>query len=281
MGKIGRRRKYSHWKYTEHHPTGNTQTKSSPPVVPSYNVPIEYQFPLRHLPSAVLHQSSLYNYTQVFSVLSENNVFKNTWNAIKHAELFLMLCTFSKVNNVPEKTIMVNPDFTWKVLTSNKNVTEFMENVPEKLTNMGNFLHLLDFVDRSSICPGIDDQKFKELAHSGVRNGVFKDCHGKTKAKLSNDIIRPVDCRGLWHSGIACEPCKAYKKTLLTMLSNQKSREALRELKTEKTSSSSHCAWSRLNEKEKEKRIKNCSLGTKISARKMHLLEEKFNNVRK
>ena len=53
------------------------------------------------------------------------------------------------------------------------------------------------------------------------------------------------------------------------MLSNQKSREALRELKTEKTSSSSHCAWSRLNEKEKEKRIKNCS----------HLLEEKFNNV--
>lgn len=53
MGKIGRRRKYSHWKYTEHHPTGNTQTKSSPPVVPSYNVPIEYQFPLRHLPSAV------------------------------------------------------------------------------------------------------------------------------------------------------------------------------------------------------------------------------------
>ena len=170
--------------------------------------------------------------------------------------LFLMLCTFSKVNNVPEKTIMVNPDFTWKVLTSNKNVTEFMENVPEKLTNMGNFLHLLDFVDRSSICPGIDDQKFKELAHSGGKNGVFKDCHGKSKAKLSNDIIRPVDCRGLWHSGIACEPCKAYKKTLLTMLSNQKPREALRELKTEKTSSSSHCAWSRLNEKERKKKLR-------------------------
>ena len=63
------------------------------------------------------------------------------------------------------------------------------------------------------------------------------------------------------------------------MLSNQKSREALPEITTEKTSSSSHCAWSRLNEKEKEKRIKNCSLGRKISARKMHLLEEKFKNV--
>jgi len=89
------------------------------------------------------------------SVLSENNAYKNTWNAIKHAELFLMLCTFSKVNNVPEKTIMVNPDFSWKVLTSNKNVTEFVENVPEKLTNVGSFLHLLEFVDRSSVCPGI------------------------------------------------------------------------------------------------------------------------------
>ena len=153
MGKIGRRRKYSHWKYAQHHPTGNTQTKSSPPVVPSYNVPIEYQFPLQHVPPAVLHQSSLYNYTQVFSVLSENNAFQNTWNAIKDAELFLMLCTFSKVNNVPEKTIMVNPDFSWKV-TSNKNFTEFVENVPENCTNMGNFLHLLDFVQE------FDDQKF-------------------------------------------------------------------------------------------------------------------------
>ena len=63
------------------------------------------------------------------------------------------------------------------------------------------------------------------------------------------------------------------------MLSNQKCGEALREIKTEKISSSNHCAWSRLNEK--EKRIKNCSLGRKISARKIHLLEEKFNNVRK
>ena len=70
-------------------------------------------------------------------------------------------------------------------------------------------------------------------------------CHGKTKAKLSDNIIRPVDCRGLWHSGIACEPYKACNKTLLTMLSNQKCRQALREIQTEKTSSSSHCAWSR------------------------------------
>mgnify|MGYP000235326634 CR=1 FL=1 len=56
---------------------------------------------------------------------------------------------------VPEKTIMVNPDFSWKVLTSNKNVTELVENVPEKLKNVGSVLHLLDFVDRSSVCPGI------------------------------------------------------------------------------------------------------------------------------
>ena len=278
MGKIGRRRKYSHWKYSNTQPTGNSLTQSSP-VLPSCCIPIEYQFPLRHLPPAVLHQSSLYHYTQLFSVLSENNALKNSWNLIKHSELFLMLCTFTRVNNVPEKTIIVNTDFTWKILTSNRNITEFVENVPEELTNMESFLHLLDFVDRSSICPGINDQKFKDLAHSGGRNGVFKDRHGKTKANLFNKTIRPVDCRGLWHSGIACEPCKAYRKTLLTMLSNQKSREALPEITTEKTSSSSHCAWSRLNEKEKEKRIKNCSLGRKISARKMHLLEEKFKNV--
>ena len=89
---------------------------------------------------------------------------------------------------------MVNPDFTCKVLTSNRNVTEFVENVPEELTNMESFLHLLDFVGRSFVCPGIEDQKFKELTYSGGRNGVFKGCHGKKKANLCNNIIRPVDC---------------------------------------------------------------------------------------
>jgi len=172
MGKIGRRRKYSHWKYSNTQPTGKSPTQSSP-VLPSCCIPIEYQFPLRHLPPAVLHQSSLYHYTQLFSVLSESNALKNSWNLIKHSELFLMLCTFTRVNNVPEKTIIVNTDFTWKILTSNRNITEFVENVPEELTNMESFLHLLDFVDRSAICPGIDDQKFKDLAHSGGRNGVF------------------------------------------------------------------------------------------------------------
>ena len=54
MGKIGRRRKYSHWKYSNTQPTGNSLTQSSP-VLPSCCIPIEYQFPLRHLPPAVLH----------------------------------------------------------------------------------------------------------------------------------------------------------------------------------------------------------------------------------
>ena len=68
------------------------------------------------------------------------------------------------------------------------------------------------------------------------------------KANLSNDVIRPVVCRGLWHSGLARDPCNAYKKTLLTMLSNQKSNN-------EKLSISSHCTWSRLGEKEKEESL--------------------------
>lgn len=87
----------------------------------------------------------------------ENNVFKNIWNVIKYVEFFFMLCIFSKVNNVLEKIIMFNFDFMWKVLILNKNVIEFMENVLEKLINMGNFFYLFDFVDRSFICLGIDD----------------------------------------------------------------------------------------------------------------------------
>ena len=269
MGKIGRRRKYTHRKYENSQPTGNQQTSSSP-VLHSCQQPTEYQFPLRHLPPGILHQPSLYDYTQVFSVLCESDDLKNNWNLIKHSELFLMLCTFT--NNAPEKTLIVNTDFTFIILASNRNVTEFMENGPEHLANLDSFLRVLRFIDVSTICPGIKNEKLKGLAHSGGRNGVFKDRHGMVKANLSNDVIRPVVCRGLWHSGLACDPCKAYKKTLLTMLSNQKSNN-------EKLSISSHCAWSRLSEKEKEETIKNCTLGRKIAAKKMHSLEEKFNNV--
>ena len=82
-----------------------------------------------------------------------------------------------------------------------------MENGPEHLTNLDSFLHVLRFIE-----------KLKDLAHSGGRNGVFKDHHGMIKVNLSNEVIRPVVCRGLWHFGLACDPCKAYKKTLLTML---------------------------------------------------------------
>ena len=75
MGKVGRRIKYFHWKYINSQPTGNSQTQTSP-VLLSCCLPFEYQFPLRNLPPAVLHQSSLYHYTQLFSILSENDVLK-------------------------------------------------------------------------------------------------------------------------------------------------------------------------------------------------------------
>ena len=87
MGKIGRRRKYTHRKYENSQPTGNQQTSSSP-VLHSCQQPTEYQFPLRHLPPGILHQPSLYNYMQVFSVLCESDVLKNNWNLINTLNFF-------------------------------------------------------------------------------------------------------------------------------------------------------------------------------------------------
>ena len=63
MWKIGRRRKYTHRKYENSQPTADQQTSSSP-VLRSCQQPTEYQFPLRHLPSGILHQPSLYNFIQ-------------------------------------------------------------------------------------------------------------------------------------------------------------------------------------------------------------------------
>ena len=93
------------------------------------------------------------SYSEVFTVISHSNVLKNQWNLIEHFQ-------FSNANtNVPEKTLIVNKDFSWRVLALNRNVTESMENVPELLITLESFLHLLDFSDRSTVCLGINDEK--------------------------------------------------------------------------------------------------------------------------
>ena len=278
MGKsrLGRMRKYSHRKYRSN---ANSRVSSPDGVKPipvhSCGIPIKFQFVLRNVPQAVMHQSSLYSYSCVFTSLSDDGVLNSNWNLIKHSELFLMLCTFAGNATVPEKTVIINPDFSWRVVAANKDVKESMVNVPEQVSTVESFLHLLDFVDRSTICPGIYEKALNDLAMSGGRNGVFKDLHGNAKARLYNETIRPVDCSGLWHSDIICEHCETYKKTLLTMLSNQKSENSL----SDKTSASSHCAWKNLNEKEKEERIKNCRQQRHTSSKKIHHLGEKFKKV--
>ena len=272
MGKcrLGRVRKYSHRKY---HPSHSPQEQEIS-TVPPCGVPYAYQFSLRNVPSAILHQPSINNFSHVCKILSGDNVLQNNWNQIKHSELFLMLCTFTSNTTAPEKTVIVNIDFTWRVIASNINVNESMADIPEELTPLESFLHLLDFVDRSTVCPGICDARLRALAISGGRNGLFTDQRGNTKARLLNDSIKPVNCSGLWHSNIICEHCKLYKKFLLTMLSNQKSRSP-----SDKTSASSHCKWGYLSEKEEEERIKNCTKQRKISSKKIHMLEERFKKV--
>ena len=83
-----------------------------------------------------------------------------------------MLCTFT--NNTPEKTLIVNTDFTFIILALNRNVTEFIENGPEHLTNLDSFLHVLRFIDVSTICPGKENEKLKGLHTLGEEMGFSK-----------------------------------------------------------------------------------------------------------
>lgn len=271
--KLGRVRKYSHRKYHPHPATPNPDQQPC-------RLPNQFQFSLRNVSPAVLHQSSIYNYSRVFTILSNDGVFKNQWNLIKHTELYLMLCTFSTngTTPVPEKTVIVNTDLTWRVIASNLSANESVSDVPQHLVTLDSFLLLLDFVDKCNICHGIQNDNLKELSMTGGRNGLFKDLHGHTKAKLLSGTIRTVNCCGLAHSNI-CEPCKSYKKVLLTMYSNQKSENYFKTQSACKTSPSSHCAWKNLSEKEKEERIKNCRQRRQSTSRKISRLEEKFKEV--
>lgn len=114
-------RKYSHQKYRSN---ANSCVSCSDGVKPipvhSCGIPIKFQFALCNVPQAVMHQSSLRNYSSVFTSLLDDGVLNNNWNLIKYSELFLMLFTFAGNATVPEKTVIINSDFSWRVVAANK-----------------------------------------------------------------------------------------------------------------------------------------------------------------
>lgn len=284
MGKIGRRRKHSHWFYGR---SKTIQVNKENTAVPSgkisstqSTVPLKYQFSLRDVPSAVLNQPSITNFSTVFSVLNKDNILTSKWNLIEHSDLFLMLCTFTPgvTPPVPEKSIMINLDFTYKVFACNIHVTN-LKDISGEVNHMEHFVKLLDYVDQHVVCPGIMcDEKLEQLAMSGGRNGIFKDKKGEIRGKLNESAtcIRPVDCCGIvLNNNNICECCKVFKKTLLTMLSNQNAKKQSQTA----TSVNSHCPWKFLSAGEAELRVKNLREERQKMAREISLLKQKFQKV--
>ena len=285
--KLGRVRKYSNRRYKQpsESATHDTATATATPNTDlPCRLPNQFLFSLRNVAPAVLHQPSICNYSRVFTILSNDGVFRNQWNFMKLSELYLMLCNFSTSGGtpVPERTVIVDTDFTWRVIVGNSSASNYVLNTPKHLDTLDSFLLLLDLVDKCNICPGIQNDNLLKFSMTGGRNGVFKDLHGNTKARLLSETIRTVNCSGMTLSNI-CKPCKSYmyKKVLLTMYSNQKSQKYFKTESVCKTSPGSHCAWKNLCGKEKEERIKNCRQRRQstCTSRKISRLEEKFKEV--
>ena len=160
--KLGRVRKYSNRRYQQPSESATSDTVIStcaPNTDPPGCLSNEFLFSLRNAAPAVLHQPSVCNYSRVFNILSNDGVFRSQWNLIKHSELYLMLCTFSSsgIAPVPEKTVIVNTDFSWKVIACNLSVNDSVLNTPKHLVTLDSFLLLLDFVDKFNVCPGIQN----------------------------------------------------------------------------------------------------------------------------
>ena len=212
MGKIklARKRKYSHHKYckkSQENTVGEMKQQQS-----SCDLPISYLYTLRNVPNAVLKDPSIHNYSQLFTILSDNGTLKSKWHLIKHSGLFLMISTFcltsASSTPIPEKTVIVNIDFTWRLIFNNLSIGELQHNSPIHLDNAEKFLQLLDLVDNGIACPGIKaDEKMKQLSIMGGRNGVFRDRQGNIKSRLIDDVIRPDSCKGITTSDTACQSC--------------------------------------------------------------------------
>ena len=150
---------------------------------------------------------------------------------------------------LPEKSIMINLDFSYKVFACNIHVTD-LKDIPNEVSHTERFVKLLDYVDEHSVCPGIVcNEKLEQLAMSGGRNGIFKDKKGKIRGKLneSSTCVRPVDCFGIvQNSNSICKSCQVFRKSLLTMLSNQNAKKQSQSA----TSANSHCPWKYLSTEE-------------------------------
>ena len=120
MGKLGRIRKYSHSRYQKSLNSKKHDGQSSDPKLPDSgwfaSIPYNYQFSLRNVPSTILNEPSIENFTHIFTLLETNKTFSSQWNIIKHSQPFLMLCNFSTSGNIiapaAKITLIINTDLT-------------------------------------------------------------------------------------------------------------------------------------------------------------------------
>lgn len=205
---------------------------------------------------------------------------KSKWTLTEHSDLFMMLCTFTPgvTPPVPEKSVMINLDFIYKVFACNINVTN-LKDISNEVNSTEQFVKLLDYVDQHIVCPGIVfNEKLEQFAMSGGRNGIFKDKKGKIRGKLneSDTCIRPLDCFGIVRkSNSICESGQVFRKTLLTMLSNQNAKKQSQSV----TSVNSHCPWKYLSTEEAELCVKNSREERQKMTREISHLKQNFRKV--
>ena len=201
MGKLGRIRKYSHSRYQKFLNRKKHDGQSYDPKLPDFgwfaSIPYNYQFFLRNVPSTILNEPSIENFTHIFTLLETNKTFSSQWNIIKHSQPFPMLCNFSTSSNIiapaAKIILIINTDLTWNVLVGHRHVKGTIA-IPNKLRNSGDFIYLFNLFDTCLVCSGICDSELVELATAANRQGCFKDHHGNIKAELCNSTIRPINC---------------------------------------------------------------------------------------
>ena len=123
MGKLGRIRKYSHSRYQKSLNSKKHDDQSSDPKLLDSDwfasIPYNYHFSLRNVPSTILNEPSIENFTHIFTFLETNKTFSSQWNIIKHSQPFLMLCNYSTSTDIAPAakiTLIINTDLTWNVM---------------------------------------------------------------------------------------------------------------------------------------------------------------------
>lgn len=199
-------------------------------------------------------------------------------------------------------TIEATEDLAWSLQIGQHRIDSHSKQLgalPQTLLSPTDVKRSIDGLESLHFCTGNEDARYFPL--QAARKGVFKDSSGPyspiyfqfvivtlytgstvvakcVKDFFSFETIRSSACEILVQPSVSrCDPCKAYRKVLNSLVSRQKSSGVAQAQSPSQPQS--HANFRFLNTPQRKRRFERLRAGAKVSQQKVKRLQERLEKV--